>query len=605
MSEIMTEGKKAKLIDETVYNDPYVVKSNCLYEMVQVKDQVVPMKLADFVPALISEITRDDGTEQKKMFKVGAVHKSGIKLSEQIVSADEMQNMKWLLNRWGALGAAQPKQNVLSKICHAIMLTKGEVKFEAMYLQTGWKKINGEYVFLMPTQNSPFTVELQGKLKNYSFTEKGSQEDLIYLSAMLENSFAPQCVMLPLLAVTFLCPLNHFLKSAGCEPKFVTALIGKTGSRKSTLAALFLSFFGKFSASDLPMSFHDTANSILSNIYYLKDVLTCIDDFHPSGMFHEQEMKSIAQNISRYYGDRIGRARLNSKAELQSSKPPTGNAIITAEYTPEISVSGSARYFNIELNENDVQLDDLSEYQQLANDGVLCGIMQSYIEWIKNVYLDDESAFVKTLEDVFLKYRKFYLDRLCANRIKFHNRTPDMLAHLKIGFAFLLVFLKSKNQINKSELDKFEKVFDEIVLKAVSANAEIIELENPTTRFCEKLKSLLDSGRCYVETKGLDSTPRQRNCIGLQDDEHYYLFADTTHSEVRKLCAEQGEHFSISKNELLRQLRKEGLLLSRTSRNTVSVRDNSNTVVNVAMLNKLKMEERLSGDLYRPTAEVG
>lgn len=393
--------KKAKLIDETVYNDPYVVKSNCLYEMVQVKDQVVPMKLADFVPTLISEITRDDGTEQKKMFKVGAVHKSGIKLSEQIVSADEMQNMKWLLNRWGALGAAQPKQNVLSKICHAIMLTKGEVKFETMYLQTGWKKINGEYVFLMPTQNSPFTVELQGKLKNYSFTEKGSQEDLIYLSAMLENSFAPQCVMLPLLAVTFLCPLNHFLKSAGCEPKFVTALIGKTGSRKSTLAALFLSFFGKFSASDLPMSFHDTANSILSNIYYLKDVLTCIDDFHPSGMFHEQEMKSIAQNISRYYGDRIGRARLNSKAELQSSKPPTGNAIITAEYTPEISVSGSARYFNIELNENDVQLDDLSEYQQLANDGVLCGIMQSYIEWIKNVYLDDESAFVKTLEDVF------------------------------------------------------------------------------------------------------------------------------------------------------------------------------------------------------------
>lgn len=116
MSEIMTEGKKAKLIDETVYNDPYVVKSNCLYEMVQVKDQVVPMKLADFVPTLISEITRDDGTEQKKMFKVGAVHKSGIKLSEQIVSADEMQNMKWLLNRWGALGAAQPKQNVLSKI---------------------------------------------------------------------------------------------------------------------------------------------------------------------------------------------------------------------------------------------------------------------------------------------------------------------------------------------------------------------------------------------------------------------------------------------------------------------------------------------------------
>lgn len=115
----------------------------------------------------------------------------------------------------------------------------------------------------MPNAQRQISVELQGKLKNYSLSNKCSQDDVIYLTAMLENSFAPQNVMLPLLALTFLCPLNHFLKIAGYEPKFVTALIGKTGSRKSTLAALFLSFFGKFSSSDLPMSFHDTANSIL------------------------------------------------------------------------------------------------------------------------------------------------------------------------------------------------------------------------------------------------------------------------------------------------------------------------------------------------------
>ena len=51
-----------------------------------------------------------------------------------------------------------------------------------------------------------------------------------------------------------------------------------------------------------------------------------------------------------------------------------------------------------------------------------------------------------------------------------------MLAHLKSGLHFCLCFLNRKIKYNKSELDKFEKVFDEIVLKAVSANAEIIEL---------------------------------------------------------------------------------------------------------------------------------
>lgn len=216
--------------------------------------------------------------------------------------------------------------------------------------------------------------------------------------------------------------------------------------------------------------------------------------------------------------------------------------------------------------------------------------MQLYIDWIKDVYLDDEDTFVKMLEDMFLKYRSVFINVLCKSKIKFHNRTPDMLAHLKIGFSFLLVFLNEHEQITKSEFEKFEKVFDEIILKDVSDNTEIIELENPTTKFCEKLRSLLDSGRCYVEIRGAESSHRQKNCLGLHDDNYYYLFADAAHSEVRKLCAEQGEHFTISKNELLRQLRKDEILISRTNRNTVSIRDNSNTVVNVIMLNKAKLK---------------
>ncbi|MBO5557244.1 DUF927 domain-containing protein [Ruminococcus sp.] len=591
--------------DESVYNEPYIVKDSCLYEQVTVKDQLIDVKLADFVPVLKAEVTHDDGVEQKKLFRVAATHKTGLTLSEQTVSADEMQTMRWLLQRWGQYGAVVPKQNVLAKICHAIMQTKQDVKQEVVYTQTGWRKIDGEWVFLMPSADSGYTVELQGKLNSYRFTQPCDKESLFYLAAMLDNSFAPQTVLMPLLSVTFLSPLNHFLKAAGCEPKFVTALIGKTGSRKSTLAALFLSFFGRFTASDLPMSFHDTANSILSNVYYLKDVLTCIDDFHPSGMFHEQEMRTIAQNISRYYGDRIGRARLNTKAELQASRPPTGNAIITAEYAPEISVSGSARYFNIELNENDVVLNDLSFYQRLAEQNVLSGMMMCYVSWLRQEYLSDEDRFVKTLSEIFLRYRSEFIQKLTAAKIKFHNRTPDMLSHLKIGMEFLLKFLLAQDQLGSDDVKKYSVVFDGILLQSCSLNAEIIVNENPTTRFCEKLKSLLDSGRCYVEVKGVDSQSRQKNCIGLQDSDHYYLFADAAHSEVRRLCAEQGEHFSISKNELLRQLRKEGLLLSRTSRNTVSVRDNSNTVVNVAMLDKRKIEERLSGDLCPPSAEVG
>lgn len=582
---MITEEK----MDDSIYNEPYVVKNGCLFEMTTMKEQTIPVKLADFVPTLSAEVTRDDGTEMQKYFRVSGVHRTGIVLPEVLVSAEEMQSMKWLLAKWGTLGAAQPRQNALSKICHAILSTKSKVKYETVYLQTGWHQINGKYVFLMPSADE-YKVELQGKQKNYFFGEKCSQSDLIYLSAMLKNSFVPQAVMLPLLAVTFLSPLNHFLKKAGYEPKFVTALIGRTGSRKSTLAALFLSFFGNFSASDLPMSFHDTANSILANTYYLKDVLTCIDDFHPSSEFREQDMKNIAQDISRYYGDRIGRARLNSRSELQSSRPPTGNAIITAEYAPDLSVSGNARYFNIELNEEDVQLDMLSEYQQLAARGVLNGIMRMYVEWLSDTFIADEKNFAAMLADLFLKYRNHFMKTLSDNQIKFHNRTPDMLAHLKIGLEFTLRFLLVYEMLSDSESDKIQNVFEEILISSTSENSETLTTENPTYKFLEKLQSLLDSGQCYIETKGAESTPRQKNCIGLQDDDFYYLFADKAHAEVKKLCAEQGEHFTIKKTDLLKALRKDGILVSNSNRNTISIRDNSGNVVNVVKLDKSKMQ---------------
>ncbi|SDB54985.1 hypothetical protein SAMN02910317_02850 [Ruminococcaceae bacterium FB2012] len=598
---IETMENPIPVIDESVYHEPYVIKDGCLCERIKVKEQVIEVKLADFVPVLKAEITLDDGAEQRKLFRVAGTYKDGTVLPEQIVSADEMQSMKWLLQRWGQYGAVIPRQNVLGKISHAILLTRQEVRNETVFLQTGWHEFPDGYVFLMPNENcdTQMKVELQGKLDRYRFTVPCEIDDLIYLSAMLENSFAPQRIVLPMLALTFLCPLNHFLKIAGYEPKFVAVIIGKTGCRKSSLAALFCSFYGSFTASDLPMSFHDTANSILADIYYLKDVLTCIDDFHPSGMYKEQEMREIAQCISRYYGDRSGRGRMNSRLEKENAKPPMGNAIVTSESTLGLCESGEARYFYLELDESDIVLNEFSEYQKIARQNILSGMMMRYVDWIKEKYLYDAISFSDMLSEKFESYREMFIRKLSERGIKVHTRTPDMLAHLKIGFEFLLQFLFDSEQIGEQDIRKYAETFDELLLQNTAANSEIIIRENPVNVFCEKIKSLLDSGRCYTEPRG-SGAQRQKNCIGLHDDSSYYLFMDTAHSEVRKLCAEQGEHFTIKKNDLLKQLRKEGLIESKTSKNTISIRENSTSVVNVTVIDRSKLNDRLCAAVCPP-----
>ncbi len=66
-------------------------------------------------------------------------------------------------------------------------------------------------------------------------------------------------------------------------------LYGRTGSMKSTLARLILSHFDNFNNTDLPMSFRDTANSIVRKAFLLKDTLTVIDDFTNIAGFEDDE----------------------------------------------------------------------------------------------------------------------------------------------------------------------------------------------------------------------------------------------------------------------------------------------------------------------------
>ena len=66
------------MIDESIYNEPYLVKDGCLCERKIVRQQEIELKLADFVPVLKAVITLDDGIEQKKLFRVSATYKTGM-----------------------------------------------------------------------------------------------------------------------------------------------------------------------------------------------------------------------------------------------------------------------------------------------------------------------------------------------------------------------------------------------------------------------------------------------------------------------------------------------------------------------------------------------
>ena len=527
-------------------------------------------KLCNFTPRLLSEITVDDGVETTKRLRLGGKLAGGRVLPEIEINGSELGSFNWLLDKWGVECVLEVGKNVKDNVRHAIQLTAPAADKKCIYTVTGWKKIDNHWHYLLPN-DSRFDVDLSGKLKHYSTEQNFSEQDIANAFMMHEIPPVKKEILYPLIAFTFLTPLNEFLKRAGCEPKFVLFLVGHTGTRKSTLAALFLSFFGQFTASDLPLSFRDTANSILHNAFTLKDVLTCIDDFHPSGRDEEKKLTSTAQSVMRAYGDRTGRGRLRADSTLMETRPPQGNAIITAEFTPDVGESGTARYFSLEIKDGDVDLINLSAYQSEAERGGFRRCMYAYIEYLKAFHLGtlaDEKEFIANLKSKFTAAR----DEFIKQYPNCHGRIPEAVACLRIGFDFYLDFMEENFMLNPISSDKLRQELLEYLYAQAAEQCNSITNDKPTHIFIKKLYSLLESGQVYVMKRGELYEPTGGAFIGWEDESYYLLNCDSALKAVKRLCDEEGTRFTITLRGLMRALAEEDLIDTFGNQNTFPIR---------------------------------
>ena len=58
------------------------------------------------------------------------------------------------------------------------------------------------------------------------------------------------------------------------------------------------------------------------------------------------------------------------------------------------------------------------------------------------------------------------------------------------------------------------------------------------------------------------------NFVGYEDNNYYFLNKDAAHRQVKKLCEDQGESFSISVLAWTKALAEEGFILRDGSKNT-------------------------------------
>lgn len=555
---------------QPTFAPPYKVVNNCLLETRSGGKGPYDVPLCNFVPWVSREIIEDDGERTTSRIALRGIREDGEPLPEIEIASGELGSFNWLCSSWGIQCILGAGSSVKEALRIAIQRTAANAPVVTTYTTTGWRKLEGTWHFLMPGDET-HTVRLQGRSKQYFLEGPASAADLRELGRLFSSPPVPERIWLPLLAMVFLSPLNSFLKLAGHEPKFPLVLYGKTGSRKSTIAALLLSFFGDFTGADLPLSFRDTRNSIIGNSFYLKDILTCIDDLHPATAKEERELTATAQAVMRAYGDRQGRGRLNKDSTVMESRAPQGNAIITAEYLPDIGSSGAARYFPLELREEDVDLDRLSQCQELAARGVLRRCMQSYTDWLRDTYLatqEQETSFLRSLGDEFKAFRNAFLQW----GIRCHGRIPETVSWLQMGLRYFLYFLRDNEIVSREETDDAEMRMELLLHILARKQGARVEQDRPSHVFVRKLNALAEMGQFKFVPMDQVYQIAPEQAHGYEDDTFFYFGKDETHRLVRKLCSEQGENFTISVEELLHAMAQEGLIRSENGKTTFQIR---------------------------------
>ena len=507
---------------------------------------------ANHTPILKEQRTIDNGIEvtEELVFNVRRAGRSWGDVS--ITTKDILSNTPNL--KFGAACRIYLGRNFKSFYSESMQMQCENAPHSVVYQHTGYSVIDGERVFLNGGYSvtaegltDKYNVVFSGQLQNYHFTnEKHDSRYNTLLRAL--PKVAPKELVFAGLGLSFLTPLNAMLREKGVEQSFILYFVGKTGARKTTLAKLFLNFFGTFdNGTAPPAGFRDTINAIEKKFALLDSTLTLLDDRIPSTTPKiRAQVEAIEQASFRLIGDRSGRARMNADGTLKATYIPKCGLITTAEEAfSNAGESGVARSLAVELKPGDVDLTALTEVQQRAEELNEC--MSEYIQYVI-VHWDELAEELKPL----------FIDLRSKAQNGGHGRLAECVAHLEIGITVLCRWLESIGEITTEQAEELKaRAWDVFVSLAEEQNRRITN-EKPVKLFIDAIKEMKDRGEIRFDEIG--GNANSLHPIGYTDKYFYYCYPDSIYSEVKRFYAAQDINFPLGKSALFQQLAIDGLI---------------------------------------------
>lgn len=532
---------------------------------------LVPVQLTNFVAEIVSDISRDDGAEQTRVFEIKARLAGETAWRSGSVNAAEFSSLpKWIHEVLGAKAVVFPSKGEHAKV--AIQLLSREIQTRRVVAHTGWRNDDGRWLYyhaggaIGADGLIDAEVDLPPPLAPASLppppTGARLREVVRAVAYDLAN-VAADSIMLPMMGSAWAAMLTH--------PDFSVFLVGDTGSGKSELAALAQSFFGAgFHAKNLPAAWSSSANSLEALAHAAKDCVLTIDDFCPTGSAAEQaRLHAAADRVLRAQGNHSGRGRCRADGSIRPPKPPRGLIISTGEDMPR-GQSLRARSGIIHVEKPSVDWQRMTICQQLARTGTFAESTSAFLQWLAT------DGRIERLQNQKVECVGKLRDEWLAGG-EGHKRSATMLAQVQRAWHIWLKFAADCGALDSDEVAGLREAVGIALEKFGQAQGGYQSSENPALRFIELIQAALASGKCHLaaldggqpereqsesrEVWGWREGEPQGDRIGWLDGDDVYLQPDAAYR-----CAQSfglnGEGVNVTARTLWKRLREAGHLVT-------------------------------------------
>lgn len=548
-------------------DSPYFIDDNgnlCRWK--QLKDGFIDEKLSNFNAWISREVLLDDGRAIEQFFEIEG--KRGETALRPIqIKTSQFQAMNWIIENWGNQAVIEAGQAKKDFIRHYIQTQSGNAQRQVIYCHTGWREINGKWVYLSGNGaiggDTGICVDLSRKhlAERYELPLIPENEIEAIKTSLSLLDVADRRISIPLYSLVFLSAVTTLLKPM---PMFSGGYLnGHTGVMKTTLACLFNCHFGDITSERL-MNFESTKNSIIEKMSYLKDCIMILDDYRPTHNRQDAEkMEGIAQGAIRLSANRATRERLNSDSTFKPSSEPKGMVLITGEELVKLP-STLARTMILEVGHGDIDLNRLTELQ--AQTSLLPHAMTSFILWVRDNMPDIKGGF----------YPQFIQLRAKAASNNIHSKLIEQMAYLQYAMTLITSWLLDKGILSDSEASEMQAETWSILNNQAKRQAQIMEHGDPLNSFFEMFNTWIVQGKIKIEDK--DGLPANfiggitGEFLGYYDDFHFYLFPAALWNYLQRYCIAQGEHFPFSKHTFYKMLKDRKLIEADKDHNTKTER---------------------------------